>query len=85
MPARVEEFQVATLKAAGANAIRTAHNPVTPALLDFADTYGLLVWEENRFVTSGVQPVSRSRSHTDSQKKNENEDSSLSQEVNEKY
>lgn len=83
LPARVEEFQVATLKAAGANAIRTAHNPVTPALLDFADTYGLLVWEENRFVTAGVQPVSRSRSHTDSQKKNENEDSSLSQEVNE--
>jgi len=84
LPARVEEFQVATLKAAGANAIRTAHNPVTPALLDFADTYGLLVWEENRFVTAGVQPVSRSRSQTDSQKKNENEDSSLSsQEVNE--
>jgi hypothetical protein len=83
LPARVEEYQVATLKAAGANAVRTAHNPVTPALLDFADTYGLLVWEENRFVTSGVQPVGRSRFSDGKKKVNEESENTVSQEVNE--
>jgi beta-galactosidase len=56
IPERVEEYQVSLLKSSGANAIRTAHNPVTPTLLDFTDQYGILVWEENRFVTAGVQP-----------------------------
>jgi hypothetical protein len=28
-----------------------AHNPVAPELLEYADRYGMLVWEENRFLT----------------------------------
>ena len=57
VPDRVSEFQVAVLRAAGANAWRTAHNPIAPEALDYMDTYGLLVWEENRFITAGVQPI----------------------------
>jgi beta-galactosidase len=57
LPDRVAEFQVAALRRMGANGWRTAHNPVAPELLDYADEYGMLVWEENRFVTSGVQPL----------------------------
>lgn len=61
VPDRVMEFQVATLKAMGSNAWRTAHNPVAPELLEYTDKYGMLVWEENRFVTHGVQPLAAER------------------------
>ena len=61
VPDRVAEFQLATLKRMGSNAWRGAHNPVAPELLDLADDYGVLVWEENRFVTAGVQPVAEYR------------------------
>lgn len=57
VPDRVMEFQIATLKAMGSNAWRTAHNPVAPELLEYCDKYGMLVWEENRFITHGVQPL----------------------------
>jgi hypothetical protein len=36
----VAEYQVATLKAMGSNAWRTAHNPVAPELLQYADQSG---------------------------------------------
>ena len=32
----------------GANSWRMSHNPPNPKLLDFADEYGLLAWDENR-------------------------------------
>ena len=57
VPDRVQEFQIATLKQMGSNAWRTAHNPVTPELLDYADEYGFLVWEENRLIEMGVEPM----------------------------
>ena len=59
VPDRVAAFQVATLRSVGSNAWRTAHNPVAPELLDACDESGMLVWEENRFVTAGVQPALR--------------------------
>jgi len=43
---RTEERRVEILKAAGFNAIRTAHNPPTPALLDACDRLGMLVMDE---------------------------------------
>jgi beta-galactosidase len=43
---RSEERKVEILKAAGFNAIRTAHNPPTPALLDACDRLGMLVMDE---------------------------------------
>lgn len=41
-----EERRIRMLKAAGYNAVRTAHNPVSRALLDACDKYGMLVMEE---------------------------------------
>ncbi len=43
---RAEERRVEILKAAGFNAIRTAHNPPSPAFLDAADRLGMLVIDE---------------------------------------
>jgi beta-galactosidase len=43
---RAEERKVQLLKAAGHNAVRTAHNPPSPAFLDACDQLGLLVLDE---------------------------------------
>ena len=57
VPDRAFEFLLTMLQSVGGNSYRTAHNPVARQLLDLADEYGVLVWEENRFVQRGVQPV----------------------------
>ncbi|TWX34125.1 glycoside hydrolase family 2 protein [Frigoribacterium sp. ACAM 257] len=44
--ARAEERRVELLKAAGYNAIRSAHNPISEALLDACDRLGLMVMDE---------------------------------------
>jgi beta-galactosidase len=43
---RAEERKIELLKSAGFNAIRTAHNPPSPALLDACDRLGMLVLDE---------------------------------------
>jgi beta-galactosidase len=43
---RAEERRVELLKAAGMNAVRTAHNPPSPAFLDACDRLGTLVLDE---------------------------------------
>jgi Beta-galactosidase/beta-glucuronidase len=43
---RAEERRVKLLKAAGFNAIRSAHNPASTALLDACDRIGMLVMDE---------------------------------------
>ena len=43
---RAEERTIETLKAAGFNAIRTAHNPRAPYMLEVCDRLGMLVWDE---------------------------------------
>ena len=43
---RAEERRVELLKAAGANAVRTAHNPPSPGFLDACDRLGVLVLDE---------------------------------------
>jgi beta-galactosidase len=43
---RAEERRVENLKALGYNAIRTSHNPVSPAFLDACDRIGMLVMHE---------------------------------------
>ncbi|WP_432508887.1 glycoside hydrolase family 2 TIM barrel-domain containing protein [Kineococcus auxinigenes] len=43
---RAEERRVELLKAAGFNAIRAAHNPLSPAMLDACDRLGVLVVDE---------------------------------------
>jgi len=44
--ARAEERRVELLKAAGFNAIRSAHNPMSKAMLDACDRLGMLVMDE---------------------------------------
>ena len=44
--ARAEERRVQVLKAAGFNAIRSAHNPISQAMLDACDRHGVLVMDE---------------------------------------
>jgi glycosyl hydrolase family 2 len=43
---RAEERRIEILKSAGFNAIRSAHNPVSPAMLDACDRLGMLVLDE---------------------------------------
>ena len=43
---RAEERRVELLKASGFNAVRTAHNPPSPAFLDACDRLGMLVIDE---------------------------------------
>jgi len=43
---RAEERRVETLKASGFNAIRTSHNPPSPAFLDACDRLGMMVIDE---------------------------------------
>src|SRR5690606_20186468 len=43
---RAEERRIEILKAAGYNAIRTAHNPPSPAFLDACDRLGMIVMDE---------------------------------------
>lgn len=43
---RAEERRVELLKAAGFNAIRTAHNPPSPAFLEACDRIGMMVMDE---------------------------------------
>jgi hypothetical protein len=44
--ARAEERRVELLKEAGFNAIRSSHNPLSPAMLDACDRLGMLVMDE---------------------------------------
>jgi beta-galactosidase len=44
--ARAEERRVETLKAAGFNAVRSSHNPLSRAMLDACDRLGMLVIDE---------------------------------------
>jgi len=55
MPNRVNRFRVEHLQEMGANSWRMSHNPPNPELLDFADEYGLLVWDENRNFANNTQ------------------------------
>jgi len=45
--ARAEERRIQILKQAGFNAIRSAHNPVSKAMLDACDRLGMLVMDES--------------------------------------
>ena len=50
LPDALQEFRIRRLKEMGSNAIRTAHNPPTPELLDACDKLGMLVLDENRLM-----------------------------------
>ena len=50
VPDGLQEFRIKRLKEMGSNAIRTAHNPPAPELLDACDRVGMLVLDENRLM-----------------------------------
>ena len=50
IPDELQAWRVKQLKEYGCNAIRSSHNPVTPALLDVCDEEGILVIDENRLM-----------------------------------
>ncbi len=52
VPDRLLRFRLERLKAMGANAYRTSHNPPAAELLDDADQMGLLVMDETRLFSS---------------------------------
>lgn len=58
-----EERRIRILKSAGFNAIRSAHNPVSPSVLDACDRLGMLVMDEAFDMwTEGKQPFDYSLS-----------------------
>ncbi|MCX7987564.1 MAG: DUF4982 domain-containing protein [Bacteroidales bacterium] len=50
IPDALQEYRIKILKQMGSNAIRTSHNPPSPAFLDACDRLGMLVLDENRLM-----------------------------------
>ncbi len=70
MPNELINFRVAKLKEMGSNAIRSSHNPASPALLDACDSLGMLIIDEHRlmgtapFVKNQIERlIKRDRNH----------------------
>lgn len=55
IPDALYEYRLGELKKLGVNAVRIAHNPASPVLLDICDSLGIYVIEETRLM--GVNPV----------------------------
>jgi beta-galactosidase len=55
LPDKINEYKLRLLKEMGSNAYRSAHHPPTPDLLDMCDSIGLLVLDENRFLSSSEE------------------------------
>ena len=53
VPDSIQDYRVRLLKDMGANAYRTSHSPVTPALLDACDRLGMLVLNETGVIALG--------------------------------
>jgi len=55
LPDKINEYKLRLLKEMGSNAYRCSHHPPTPEVLDMCDRMGLLVLDENRFLSSTEQ------------------------------
>ncbi|MHB1920640.1 MAG: beta-galactosidase GalA [Chitinophagaceae bacterium] len=55
LPDYLQYYRIRLLKAMGANAYRTTHNPPSPVLLDACDSLGMLVLDENRLLNSSPE------------------------------
>ena len=55
LPDAVQYFRVRKLQEMGCNALRTSHNPPTPELLNAADQFGMLVFDETRMMSSNPE------------------------------
>jgi beta-galactosidase len=59
LPDSVQYYRIRRLKDMGSNALRTSHNPPTPALLDACDDLGMLVFDETRMMSSNPEGLSQ--------------------------
>jgi len=59
LPDAIEYYRIRKLREMGSNALRTAHNPPTPALLDACDDQGMLVLDETRMMSSNPEGLSQ--------------------------
>jgi len=59
LPDAVQYYRMRKLQEMGSNALRTSHNPPTPALLDACDDLGMLVFDETRMMSSNPEGLSQ--------------------------
>ena len=52
LPDKINEYKLKLLKEMGSNGYRCSHHPPTPELLEICDSLGLLVLDENRYLSS---------------------------------
>ncbi len=55
LPDKINWYKLKLLKEVGSNAYRCSHHPPTPELLDMCDSMGLLVLDENRYLSSSEE------------------------------
>ncbi|MDZ8120433.1 beta-galactosidase GalA [Pontiella agarivorans] len=55
IPDALQEWRMIQMKNMGVNALRCAHNPPTPALLDICDRLGIMVMDETRLTGSSPE------------------------------
>lgn len=59
LPDALHEFRLRRLKEMGCNAVRTSHEPPSPAFLDACDRLGVLVLDENRLMGPSPEQLSQ--------------------------
>ena len=57
LPDKINWYKLKLLKEVGSNAYRCSHHPPTPELLDMCDSIGLLVLDENRFLSASEEGI----------------------------
>ena len=57
IPDSLQRWRVRRLKEAGCNAYRASHYPPTPELLDICDQEGILVLDENRYLSTSPESM----------------------------
>jgi beta-galactosidase len=57
LPDKINLYKLQLLKEVGSNAYRCSHHPPTPELLDMCDSIGLLVLDENRFLSGSEEGI----------------------------
>lgn len=55
LPDKINWYKLKLLKEMGSNGYRCSHHPPTPELLDICDSLGMLVLDENRFLSSSEE------------------------------
>jgi len=57
LPDKINAYKIKLLKEMGSNGYRAAHHPPTPEMLDMCDSIGMIVLDENRFLSSSEEGI----------------------------